>query len=65
MAGATAELPDALPRTWIARAEGRLGGSVPGTLSEPGLPRGDADDMVDEVIAAVLRADDNRPAPDV
>jgi acetoin utilization protein AcuC len=61
MAGAAGDLPDALPPAWVAHAEGRLGGPVPETLSEPEIPPGDADRLVDEVIAAVRRAHDVEP----
>ena len=65
MAGATEDLPDALPPGWIAQAESRLGGPVPRTLSEPELPREVADHTVEAVIAAVRLAHQLDLTPDV
>ncbi len=54
MAGATADLPDAIPPAWLAEAERVAGQSLPPTLSEPPIrTAADVDEGVDRSIEAV------------
>jgi acetoin utilization protein AcuC len=51
MAGA--ELPDALPETWIEQVEFQIRAEVPVTFSEPGLGPGPGDEEARAIAAAV------------
>ena len=50
-----AELPDALPESWIEQVEFDIGGEVPATFSEPPLEPDELDDRTERTIDQVER----------
>ena len=52
---ADAELPDALPETWVGRMEERLGEAIPSTFSEPPPERDGLDPRTERTIEVVRR----------
>ena len=55
MTGALDELPDELPKEFVADAEHRAEGPIPATFSEPDLGPGPADDAARAVAEQVRR----------